>query len=192
MLGPQFRPNAVRRTRPTRLRSPLVDPFADIVAANTAYAAQFDLADLAAPPRRNLAVVTCMDCRIDPLAILGLEPGDAHVLRNAGARVTDDVLRSLVKSINQLGVHRVAVMHHTDCGAAKIVLENLRATVLEATGHDPADVDFHLIADEDAALAADVEAVRACRYLPAGTEVAGLLYDVATGVADSRHRATVG
>ena len=168
-----------------------MDAFADLVTANTAYAADFALAELAAPPRRNLAVVTCMDCRIDPLAILGLEPGDAHVLRNAGARVTTDVLRSLVKSVNQLEVTRVAVMHHTDCGAAKIVLENLRRAVLDATGHDPADLDFHLITDQAEALAADVEAVRSYPYLPPGTEVAGFLYDVTTGVAEPRHHGVV-
>ena len=169
-----------------------MDPFDDLVTANAAYASEFALGELPAPPRRNLAVVTCMDCRIDPLAVLGLEPGEAHVLRNAGARVTDDVLRSLVKSVNQLGVTRVAVVHHTDCGAAKIKLDDLRATVQAATGHDPADVDFHLIADQDEALAADVEALRTYPYLPDGTEVAGFLYDVTTGVAESRHRATIG
>lgn len=169
-----------------------MDAFSDIVTANASYAATFGQGGLAAPPKRHLAVLTCMDCRIDPLAVLGLEAGDAHVLRNAGARVTDDVLRSLVKSINQLGVTRVAVMHHTDCGAAKIQLDNLRRTVIDATGNDPVDVDFHLIADPDEALAADVEAVRSYPFLPAGTEVAGFLYDVTTGVADARHHAVVG
>ncbi len=169
-----------------------MDPFADLIAANAEYVDRFRLGDLPAPPRRKLAVVTCMDCRIDPLAILGLEAGDAHVLRNAGARITDDVLRSLVKSVNQLGVERVAVMHHTDCGAAKIVLSELRAKVVEATGNDPSAVEFHLIDDQAAALEADVEAVRGCPYLPPGTEVAGFLYDVTTGVAEPRHHATVG
>jgi carbonic anhydrase len=169
-----------------------VDAFADIIDANRRYASDFALGDLSAPPRRHLAVVTCMDARIDPLAILGLEAGDAHVMRNAGARVTDDVLRSLVKSINQLGVTRVAVMHHTDCGAAKIVLSDLRAKVTEATGNDPAEVDFHLIDDQDEALKDDVEALRRYPYFPAGTEVTGLLYDVTTGVANVEHTAAVG
>jgi carbonic anhydrase len=169
-----------------------VDAFADIIDANRRYASDFTLGHLSAPPRRHLAVVTCMDARIDPLAILGLEAGDAHVMRNAGARVTDDVLRSLVKSVNQLGVTRVAVMHHTDCGAAKIVLSELRAKVTEATGNDPADVDFHLIDDQDDALRADVDALRRYPYLPAGTEVLGLLYDVTTGVAEQKHATTVG
>lgn len=163
-----------------------MDAFADLFAANAEYVSGFALGDLAAPPTRHVAVVTCMDARIDPLAILGLAAGEAHVLRNAGARVTDDVLRSLVKSVNQLEVTRVAVMHHTDCGAAKIKLPSLRVKVTEATGHDPVDVDFHLIDDEDQALDDDVEAVRHCPYLPMGIEVVGLMYDVRTGVAEPR------
>jgi len=169
-----------------------VDAFADLLAANAEHASGFALGHLAAPPRRHVAVVTCMDARIDPLSILGLEAGDAHVLRNAGARVTDDVLRSLVKSVNQLEVTRIAVMHHTDCGAAKIVRADLRAKVAEATGNDPADVEFHLIEEEPDALLADVAAVQACPYLPAGTEVIGLLYDVTTGVATPHVTTTVG
>jgi carbonic anhydrase len=168
-----------------------VDAFADLFAANANYAAGFSLGDLPAPPSRHVAVITCMDCRIDPLAIFGLGPGDAHVLRNAGARVTDDVLRSLVKSVNQLEVTRVVVMHHNDCGAAKIKLPTLRAKVVEATGNDPAEVDFHLIDDQDESLRADVEAVQRCPYLPPGTEVVGLLYDVTTGVAGVRLSAVV-
>lgn len=169
-----------------------MDAFDDILAANAAYASRFALGDLPAPPSGHLAVVTCMDCRIDPLAVLGLTVGQAHVLRNAGARVTDDVLRSLVKSVNQLGVNRIVVMHHSDCGAAKIVLSELRAKVTEATGNDPAEVDFHLIDDPEAALQADVEALRDHPYLPPGIEVAGLYYDVTTGVAELAQATVVG
>jgi len=181
--------------RPGRRRAPTigaVDTFADLFAANAEYASGFALGELVAPPSRHVAVVTCMDARIDPLAIFGLAPGDAHVLRNAGARITDDVLRSLVKSVNQLEVTSIVVMHHNDCGAAKIRLDDLRRKVTEATGHDPADVDFHLIGDEDAALRADIEAVQHCPYLPAGTDVVGLLYDVTTGVATPKLAAVVG
>jgi carbonic anhydrase len=176
----------VRHRRGGAVPSETVDAFADLFAANADYASRFGLGDLAAPPTRHVAVVTCMDARIDPLAILGLAPGEAHVLRNAGARVTDDVLRSLVKSVNQLDVTRVAVMHHTDCGAAKIKLPSLRVKVTEATGHDPVDVDFHLIDDQDESLRADVQAVRDCPYLPVGVEVVGLMYDVRTGVAEPK------
>jgi len=161
-----------------------VDAFDDVLSANRRHADGFALGHLAAPPARNLAVVTCMDARIDPLAILGLEAGDAHVMRNAGARVTSDVLRSLVKSVNQLGVRRIVVMHHTDCGAAKIELSALRQAVTDATGNDPSDVEFHLIGDPDEALAEDLAAVRDHPYLPSGLPVIALRYDVATGVAE--------
>jgi carbonic anhydrase len=133
-----------------------------------------------------------MDCRIDPLAIFGFEVGDIHVMRNAGARITPDMLRSLIKSVNQLEVDRIAIMHHTDCGAAKVDLPGLRSKVLAATGSDPTDVEFHLIGDPAAALDADIEAVRTCPYLPVGTAVAGFIYDVETGVLQPHDSTFVG
>lgn len=166
-----------------------VDSFRDIVEGNGRFAEAFPNADLTAIPRQHLAVVTCMDCRIDPLAMFGFTVGDIHVMRNAGARVTPDILRSLIKSVNQLEVDRIAIVHHTDCGAAKIDLAGLRAKVLDATGSDPADVEFHLIGDPSSALDADIEAVRTCPYLPVGTAVAGFFYDVTTG-AVTPHRST--
>ena len=133
-----------------------------------------------------------MDCRIDPLEIFGFEVGDIHVMRNAGARITPDMIRSLIKSVNQLEVDRIAILHHTDCGAAKIDLPGLRKKVLAATGSDPEEVEFHLIGDHGAALDADIEAVRTCHYLPVGTAVAGFTYDVATGFVTQRHSTFVG
>lgn len=161
---------------------PAVDSFKDLLDGNAEYAEAFPNAELSPIPRRHLAVVTCMDCRIDPLAIFGFEVGDIHVMRNAGARVTPDIIRSLIKSVNQLEVERIAILHHTDCGAAKIDLPGLRAKVLAATGSDPDTVEFHLIGDHATALSADIEAVRTCPYLPVGTAVAGFVYEVATGV----------
>jgi carbonic anhydrase len=169
-----------------------VQRFDDLIQANAEYAARFPYADLDPVPRRHLAVVTCMDCRIDVHQVLGLAPGEAHVLRNAGARATDDVIRSLVKSTIQLGVERVAVVHHTDCGAAKIELDDLRARVLEATGHDPADLEFHLIADDRQSIVDDVERLCASPYLPHGTDVAGFLYDVRTGLLEPVMSGAVG
>ena len=169
-----------------------MDTFRDMLDGAGAWTSQFDLGDLQPIPRTRLAIVTCMDTRIDPLAIFGFAPGDVHILRNAGARVTADMLRSLIKSIDQLSVERVAVVHHTDCGAAKITLPVLRETVRSATGNDPDDVDFHLIADPAAALSDDVEAVRSCPYLPVGTAVAGFTYDVETGVVTQSHSTFVG
>jgi carbonic anhydrase len=169
-----------------------VERFADLLDANARYAQDFAAGDLEAPPRLQLAVVTCMDARIDAYQVLGLQPGDAHVLRNAGARTTDDMIRSLIKSINQLGVTRVALIHHTDCGAAKIELGSLRRAVHENTGHDPVDVDFHLIHDEDQSIVDDVEALAACPWFPAGTEIGGFLYDVRTGTLEPRLTRTAG
>jgi carbonic anhydrase len=163
-----------------------VDTFDDLLEANEAHAATFDTGELAAPPRRRLAVLTCMDCRIDEHEAFGIRPGDAHVLRNAGARASDDAIRSLIKSTHQLEVNRIAVIHHTDCGAAKIELAELRAKVLDRTGHDPVEIDFHLIGDPDATLLADVERIRSSPYLPAGTLVGGFVYDVRTGRLDAR------
>lgn len=165
--------------------------FDDLVNANNRHVERFDLATTKAVPRQRLAVVTCMDCRIDPLAIFDFEVGDIHVMRNAGARITDDVLRSLVKSVNQLEVERIAIVHHTDCGAGKITLPQLRARVVATTGNDPSEVHFHLIDDPDAALASDVAAVTRYPYLPVGTLVAGFMYEVTTGVATLRHTAVV-
>lgn len=165
--------------------------FKDIVEGSQAYSEAFTNGSLSALPRARLVIVTCMDTRINPLAIFGLEIGEAHVLRNAGARVTPDVIRSLIKSINQLEVERVVVMHHTDCGAAKIKIDVLRTAVVTATGNDPVDLNFHLIADPEEALAADVEAVRSCPYFPVGTAVAGMLYDVSDGTVTTLHETFV-
>src|ERR687889_1202029 len=94
---------------------PSDEPFADVLAANAAYAASFGLAGVPSNAARGLAVVTCMDSRIEPLAMLGLGPGDAKIIRNAGARVTDDVLRTLVLGTYLLGVDRAMVIAHTNC-----------------------------------------------------------------------------
>lgn len=165
--------------------------FKDIVEGSQAHTDSFTKGSLSSLPRARLVIVTCMDTRIDPLAIFGLEIGDAHVLRNAGARITPDVIRSLIKSINQLEVERIVVMHHTDCGAAKIKIDSLRTAVRSATGNDPDGLEFHLIGDPADALAADVEAVRSCPYFPVGTAIAGMLYDVSDGTVTTLHETFV-
>ena len=134
-------------------------------------------------PRRRLAIVTCMDARIAVFGVLGLHLGDAHVLRNAGGRVTEDVLRSLALSTHVLGVDRVLVMQHTKCGLAGVTDEQLR----ERTG---ADLGFFPIDDHAAALQEDVELIAATPYLDLLVEIAGAVYDVETGHVDEvvRHR----
>src|SRR3954471_10498454 len=144
-----------------------------MLTANEAYAAaRANVGD--ARPSRHLAVVTCMDARIDVFAVLGLHLGDAHVIRNAGGRVTDDVLRSLALSSQVLGVNAVAVMQHTRCRLAGVTDDELR----RLTG---ADLGFFPIDDHAAALREDIDILTSTPYLEPITTIAGFVYDVETG-----------
>ena len=156
------------------------DGFADVLAANEAYASGFRLAGLEARARRGLAVVTCMDSRIAPLALLGLRAGDAKILRNAGARVTDDVLRTLVLASYLLGVERAMVIAHTDCRMAAETEDEVHAAVRAAGGPDTRSLDFLVAPDQEAAVRADVQRIRSWPYLER-LRVGGFLYDVETG-----------
>lgn len=159
----------------------LPSAFDDVLAANQAYAGTF--ADPGLPGRagRGLAVVTCMDSRIDPLGMLGLVPGDAKVLRTAGARVTDDVLRSLVLAHHLLGVDRVVVVAHTDCGMVRTGDAQVHEAIRARAGIDSRSVEFRTIGDQQAALALDVQRIRSSPYLADGMPVVGGVYDVRTG-----------
>jgi carbonic anhydrase len=146
---------------------------AQLLAANKGYAAAW--ANVADPrPGRHLAVVTCMDARIDVFAALGLHLGEAHIIRNAGGRVTDDVLRSLALSSHVLGVDTVVVMQHTKCGLAGVTDEELRAL----TG---ADLGFFPIDDHAAALREDIVLLAGTPYLSPLNVIAGFIYDVESG-----------
>ena len=158
--------------------------FEDLLAANDGYAARFDGADLPGPAARGLAVVTCMDSRIDPLRMLGLSIGDAKVLRNPGGRVTDDVLRALVLATHLLGVHRVMVVEHTDCRMAKVTEQQAHEAIREKSGIDTRSLEFGTIADQSACLAQDVQKIRSDPYLPKDLSVVGCLYDVRSGRID--------
>jgi carbonic anhydrase len=155
--------------------------FEDVLTANQAYAEAFPHAGLPGAGARHLAVVTCMDVRIDPLAALGLAVGDANVLRNPGGQVTDEVLVSLVLATSLLGVERVLVVQHTGCKMASVSNEQAHAALDEATGTDTSALDLHVIGDQREALRADVERVRTNPHLPSGLPVMGCLYDVDTG-----------
>ena len=154
--------------------------FADVLAANEEYARSFGLRDLVPQARRGLAVLTCIDSRIEPLAMLGLEPGDAKLLRNAGARVTDDVVRTLVLSRNLLGVERVMVVAHTDCRMTAASDDELHAAMRAVGAPDTSRLELMTTRDPVATVRADVEKLRSSSYL-AGLEVGGFLYDVETG-----------
>jgi carbonic anhydrase len=158
-------------------------PFADILAANAAYAEHHQpLAGGRA--LRGLAIVMCIETRIDPLTSFGLKLGDAKIIRNAGARVTEDVLRGLVIATHALGVNRIALIQHTDCGVAKNTQESLTTLVETDTGHAVGDFDFMTIGDQIETLHEDAQKIRDCELLPAGTEVGEFIYDVETGLLD--------
>ena len=155
--------------------------FDDLLEANRAYAASGPKDPLAGRAARGLAVVTCMDSRIEPLQMLGLSQGDAKILRNAGARVTDDVLRTLVLAVHLLGVDRIMVVAHTDCRMATVTDEQVHAAISERSGLDTRSLEFRTMDDQVASLAADVQRVRSSPYLPAGLPVLGCRYDVESG-----------
>jgi carbonic anhydrase len=155
--------------------------FDDVLAANADYVASFIDRGLPGHAGRGLAVVTCMDSRIDPLKMLGLDKGDAKIMRNAGGRVTEDVLRTLVLGTHLLGVERILVVEHTDCKMATSTVEQVHADILAASGVDTRSLDFHLMDDQLATLAQDVQKVKSSPYLPKGVTVGGFLYDVRTG-----------
>lgn len=156
------------------------DDFNDVLAANRSYAAEFELAELEAGAAKGLAVLTCMDSRIDPLAMLGLSPGDAKILRNAGARVTDDVLRTLVLAAHLLRVRRVMVVAHTQCRMAGCTEEDVHAAIRAVGGPDTRSISFLTTQDQESALSEDVQRIRSWPYLP-NVVVGGFLYDLSTG-----------
>ena len=158
--------------------------FDDILDANARYAETFALSGIPASPKRLLAVVTCMDSRIEPLQMLGLVPGDAKIFRNAGARITDDALRTLVLGVNLFGIDRLAIIHHTDCAMTSANNDELREKIGGLRGTDASGWDFLTVADTDTVLRADIATVRECPLFPEGLKVAGFLYDVDTGRLD--------
>jgi carbonic anhydrase len=149
--------------------------------ANAAFAAGFDEGELEIPPSRSLAVLTCIDARLDPSRFLGLEIGDAHVLRNAGGRVTDDSIRSLLISSWLLGTRAFAVIHHTDCGMTKFTDPVLRDMIRDQAGVE-VDLEFLSFRDPEASTRDDVDAIRGTKGFPDGVTVSGHVYDVRTGI----------
>lgn len=155
-------------------------PFTDVLAANEAYADRFDGGGLTGQAAKRLAVLTCIDTRIDPLGMLGLRPGDAKILRNAGARVTEDVLRTLVLATYLLNVSRVMVIAHTDCRMVGGTDDDVHEAIAANGGPDTRSLQFQVTADVGQTLQADVQRIRSSPYLGA-VEVGGFRYDVGTG-----------
>jgi carbonic anhydrase len=157
------------------------EQFADVLTANTNFSSEFQHSELTGTARKGLAIITCMDSRISPLAAVGMQAGDAKILRNAGARVTDDVLRTLVLASYLLGVTRILVMPHTDC---RMVCANdsvIHETIQSQHGVDTRSLEFRTVADQREALMVDVSRLRSYPLLKTGVTVAGAIYNVSTG-----------
>jgi carbonic anhydrase len=156
--------------------------FDEIAAANERYVEGFAKGDLPLPPGRRFAVLACMDARLDPAKALGLEEGDAHVIRNAGGRASEDAIRSLVISQQLLGTAAVVILHHTDCGMLTFTNDDIRAKLRDGLGvHDGDAVDFLPFPDLEQSVRDDVAAVRANPLIPAAVPVRGYVYDVRSG-----------
>jgi carbonic anhydrase len=149
----------------------------ELIANNAAVARSAAHVDV--HPRRRLAIVTCMDSRLDVFASLGLEVGDAHVLRNAGGVVTDDVIRSLAVSQRKLGTTAVMLIHHTDCGMQTLTDDGFRAELQQATGVAPSFA-IESFTDADADVRQSIERVRRSSFLLHRDDVRGFVYDVDT------------
>jgi carbonic anhydrase len=156
-----------------------------LTEANQRYVDTFQQGQLPMPPARHLAIVTCMDARLDPLAFLGFGLGDVHVIRNAGGRVSDDAIRSLVISQRLLGTDAVAVIHHTDCGMLTFHNDELRARIGRDLGPAAAQasehVDFLPFADLAASVREDVKRIQDSPLMPPSIPVYGFIYDVRSG-----------
>lgn len=152
-----------------------------ILEANKQWAGAFDAGALRVEPSRRLVVLTCMDSRFTVQAIAGIHLGEAHILRNAGGRVTEDAIRSLVVSAHALGTRGCMVIHHTNCGLHGTTNEDIRRRVANATGEDCSAIDFLPFADLEQSVREDVARIRACTLLPDDYEVIGMIYDVRNG-----------
>ena len=160
----------------------MTDMFEDLLRANRAFAEDFTLSGFDGVARAGVAVVTCMDSRIDPLGMVGLAPGDAKIFRNPGGRVTSAALEALILGVHLLNVHRVLVVPHTRCAMATSSLEELRQHVGASAGQDASWQSFGVIADQRAALDEDVARIRGHPLIPGTVAVGGFLYDVDTGL----------
>jgi carbonic anhydrase len=158
-----------------------MDDFSDLFAANVEFVKAFKSQELTGEARKGLAIITCMDSRIDPLRIVGMQPGDAKILRNAGARVTEDVLRTLVLATYLLNVNRVLVMPHTDCRMASGTEDEIHAAIKERSGVDTRGIEIRTVKDQLAALNADLVRIKSFPLLPKELAVSGGIYDVKSG-----------
>jgi carbonic anhydrase len=152
----------------------------ELLKNNEAYAESFQKGDLPLPPARKVAVVACMDARLDVHRILGLEEGDAHVFRNAGGAVTDDAIRSLAISQRLLGTEEIVLIHHTDCGMLTFKDDDVKAQIEADTGIRPAFA-LEAFGDLEQDIRQSIARIQASPFVPNKTSVRGFVYDVRTG-----------
>ncbi len=152
----------------------------ELLANNERYAASFDKGDLSLPPAKKLAVLACMDARLHPYAILGLQEGDAHVMRNAGGVVTDDEIRSLAISQRLLGTEEIILIHHTDCGMLTFHDDDFKAQVQADTGIKP-EWAAEAFSDLDEDVRQSIARIKASPFIPHKDSIRGFVYEVETG-----------
>jgi carbonic anhydrase len=152
----------------------------ELIANNEAYAASFDKGDLPMPPGKKVAVVACMDARLNVYGMLGLSEGEAHVIRNAGGVVTDDEIRSLAISQRLLGTEEIILIHHTDCGMLTFTDDAFKASVQEDTGIKP-EWAAEAFADLDADVRQSIARIKASPFVPRKDAIRGFIYEVETG-----------
>lgn len=153
----------------------------DFRKANEQYAANFQKGNLPMPPARKAVILTCMDARLDPARFLGLQEGDAHVIRNAGGRATEDAIRSLVISEQLLGTTEVVVIHHVDCGMLTFSNEDLRGKLKQDFGTSADHIDFLPFKDLEQSVRDDIATLKASPFIPDSITVTGFIYDVKSG-----------
>ena len=152
----------------------------ELLVNASAYAETFDKGGLPLPPARRIAIVACMDARLDPHALLGLEEGDAHVIRNAGGVVTDDEIRSLAISQRLLGTEEIMLIHHTDCGMLTFKDDDLRRQIQAETGVKP-EWAAEAFDDLDEDVRQSIARIKASPFIPRKEKIRGFVYEVETG-----------
>jgi carbonic anhydrase len=160
----------------------VTDDFDDLLAANRTFAETFSLSGFDGVAHAGVAVVTCMDSRIDPLGMLGLRPGDAKIFRNPGGRVTPQALEALILAVHLLNVSRILVVPHTRCAMASSTEAQLQERVGRSAGQDASWQSFGVVEDQEAALREDLAKVHAHPLIPDTVKVGGFVYDVDTGL----------
>jgi carbonic anhydrase len=152
----------------------------ELLANNERYAADFDKGDLPLPPGKKVAVVACMDARLIPTRVLGLDEGDAHVIRNAGGVVTEDEIRSLAISQHLLGTEEIVLIHHTDCGMLTFTDEQFKEQMQEATGETPS-WSSEAFDDLEGNVRDSIERIKDSPFIPRKDQIRGFVYEVETG-----------